>query len=328
MNPLPATTPVLIVGGGPAGLTLSLLLAGHGIASVLVDKRTSPSTLPRARGVHARAMEIARSCGVEDALRAVGLPITPGVRWHSVLSALPARSERISAAVDDDVSPCEGLAVAQDVFEEQLRAHAAGRPGAIVRQGMALTGLQAHPDLVVATLLDADGGREETFAGRPQARPSRSMRQIDMGYRYVSGAIVNDDPTGPDPDAPGSDYTPRASPGCRAPHLWLDAGRRRSTLDLFGHDFVLLSDTGAGWADAARMVGADPATPLRFHRIEAPGWAELYGVRAGSAVLVRPDGHVAWRRSRCFADAPGEAAVALKAAMRTALCAEPAPSTV
>src|SRR5664280_2956758 len=103
MDALP-TTPVLIVGGGPAGLTLSLLLSRHGVPSLLMDKRTRPSTLPRARGVHSRAMEIARSCGVEDALRAVELPITPGVRWHSVLSAPPVRSERISAAVDDDVS--------------------------------------------------------------------------------------------------------------------------------------------------------------------------------------------------------------------------------
>jgi putative polyketide hydroxylase len=522
MDALP-TTPVLIVGGGPAGLTLSLLLSRHGVPSLLVDKRTRPSTLPRARGVHSRAMEIARSCGVEDALRAVELPITPGVRWHSVLSAPPVRSERISAAVDDDVSPCEGLAVAQDVFEEQLRAHAAVRPATTVRQGMELTGLEVHPDRVVATLLESDGGREqrvearyliaadgvrsgvrsrlgipmdgepdlgtrtwiafradlspyvgrnphglyvltgsssvllwthpderwvlsgpvdpadpdgahaadkvraaigasrlavevlghrvwtaaaqtarrlrsgpvflvgdaahrvppagatgvstamhdahnlawkltaalsgragdalletyeaerlpvarrtvaearaswETLAGRPPAQPQRSMRQIDMGYRYVSAAIVNDDPTGPDPDAPGSDYTPTARSGCRAPHLWLDTARRGSTLDLFGPDFVLLSDTGAGWADAARKVSADPATPLRFHRVEAPGWAERYGVQAGGAVLVRPDGHVAWRRPHPYADPSGAEAAALKTATRSALCAEPAPSTV
>ena len=56
------------------------------------------------------------------------------------------------------------------------------------------------------------------------------MRQIDMGYRYVSAAIVNDDPTAPDPDVPGSDYTPNARPGCRAPHLWLDGrGCRRES---------------------------------------------------------------------------------------------------
>ena len=90
---LPTMTPVLIVGGGPAGLTLLLLLSRHGVASLWVDKRTRPSTLPRARGIHAWAMEIECSCGVEDALRAVALPITPGVRWGSVLSAPPARRE-------------------------------------------------------------------------------------------------------------------------------------------------------------------------------------------------------------------------------------------
>jgi 2-polyprenyl-6-methoxyphenol hydroxylase-like FAD-dependent oxidoreductase len=73
-----AEIPVLIVGGGPAGLTASLLLSRHGVESLLVDKRATGSPLPRARGVHARAMEILRVCGVEPDLRAVELPITPG----------------------------------------------------------------------------------------------------------------------------------------------------------------------------------------------------------------------------------------------------------
>jgi 2-polyprenyl-6-methoxyphenol hydroxylase-like FAD-dependent oxidoreductase len=67
-------TPVLIVGGGPAGLTASLLLSRHGVDSLLIDKRLGASPLPRARGVHSRAMEILRVCGVEPDLRAVELP--------------------------------------------------------------------------------------------------------------------------------------------------------------------------------------------------------------------------------------------------------------
>ena len=62
-------TPVLIVGVGPAGLTASLLLSRHGVASLLIDKRSAASPLPRARGVHSRAMEILRVCGVEPDLR-------------------------------------------------------------------------------------------------------------------------------------------------------------------------------------------------------------------------------------------------------------------
>ena len=62
--------PVLIVGGGPAGLTASLLLSRLGVPSLLVERRRAPSPLPRARGVHARAVEVLRSCGANmDDLR-------------------------------------------------------------------------------------------------------------------------------------------------------------------------------------------------------------------------------------------------------------------
>ncbi|MFZ0161930.1 MAG: FAD-dependent monooxygenase, partial [Kineosporiaceae bacterium] len=190
MTALPTTTPVLIVGGGPAGLTLSLLLSRHGVASMLVDKRTRPSRLPRARGVHARAMEIARSCGVEVALRAVGLPITPGAQWHPVLSAPPTRSEQISAAVDDEISPCEGLALAQDVFEEQLRTHATARPAATVQQGIELTTLQIRPAGAVATLVEGGDGREHGV----EARYVVAADGVHSGIRGMLGIQMDGEP--------------------------------------------------------------------------------------------------------------------------------------
>src|ERR1035438_7952374 len=52
-----AEVPVLIVGGGPAGLTASLLLSRHGVESLLVDRRATGSPLPRARGGPARGVE-------------------------------------------------------------------------------------------------------------------------------------------------------------------------------------------------------------------------------------------------------------------------------
>jgi 2-polyprenyl-6-methoxyphenol hydroxylase-like FAD-dependent oxidoreductase len=78
--------PVFIVGGGPAGLTASLLLSRQGHRVALVDKRSTDSPLPRARGFHARAMEILRVTGVEPGMRAVELPITPGVQWRDALT--------------------------------------------------------------------------------------------------------------------------------------------------------------------------------------------------------------------------------------------------
>ena len=85
-----------------------------------------------------------------------------------------------------------------------------------------------------------------------------------------------------DPREPGE---PSGRPGTRAPHVALDGG---STLDLFGRGFVVLSPSDV-WCRAAE------AASLAAHRIEAPAFAEAYGTGTEGAVLVRPDGFIAWR---------------------------------
>jgi hypothetical protein len=86
-------------------------------------------------------------------------------------------------------------------------------------------------------------------------------------------------------------FTPSARPGARAPQAWLEDGS--SILDLFGSGFTLLRlgdappDTN-GLHDAAAKAGV----PLAVASIADPALAVLYGA---ALVLVRPDGHVAWR---------------------------------
>src|SRR3954452_7746853 len=75
-------------------------------------------------------------------------------------------------------------------------------------------------------------------------------------------------------------------PGTRAPHVWLEDGR--STLDLFGSQFVVLRPAGAGVDD-----WAPPGATA--HVVDAGPFAGAYGLSAGGAALVRPDGVVAWR---------------------------------
>ena len=65
--------PVLIVGGGPVGLSASMLLSQHGVRSLLVERHPGTALHPKARGVNARTMEIFRQCGVESGVRAAGL---------------------------------------------------------------------------------------------------------------------------------------------------------------------------------------------------------------------------------------------------------------
>jgi 2-polyprenyl-6-methoxyphenol hydroxylase-like FAD-dependent oxidoreductase len=72
-------------------------------------------------------------------------------------------------------------------------------------------------------------------------------------------------------------------PGTRAPHVALAGGG--STLDLLGSGFVVLRAAGDDWAPPGATA----------HVIDAPGFAEAYGLTGGGAALVRPDGVVAWR---------------------------------
>lgn len=60
---------VLIVGAGPAGATAALLLAEHGIDSLVVERRVTPSTHPAAHVLSTRTLEIFRELGLEHDVR-------------------------------------------------------------------------------------------------------------------------------------------------------------------------------------------------------------------------------------------------------------------
>ena len=116
---------------------------------------------------------------------------------------------------------------------------------------------------------------------------------IHLGYRYEASPICWPDGTAAPPDEAGT-YEQTARPGHRAPHAWLADGR--STLDLFGRGFTLLG-FGATGAEAAPLLEAAHArgVPIEFVPLDEPKVATLYG---RAFVLVRPDGHVAWRDDR------------------------------
>jgi hypothetical protein len=111
---------------------------------------------------------------------------------------------------------------------------------------------------------------------------------VHLGYIYHPSPIVVPDGT-PKPADDTVGYVPTAFPGARAPHHWLASGR--STLDLFGDGFVLLAFADVPTAPLERAAAAT-RVPLTVHRLTSADAAALYGRHL---VLVRPDGHVAWR---------------------------------
>jgi putative polyketide hydroxylase len=63
---------VLVVGGGIVGLAASMVLAQQGLRVWMVERHASTSSHPKLRGVSARTMELYRSAGIEEAVRAAG----------------------------------------------------------------------------------------------------------------------------------------------------------------------------------------------------------------------------------------------------------------
>ncbi|ANZ20222.1 Putative polyketide hydroxylase [Streptomyces noursei ATCC 11455] len=144
----------------------------------------------------------------------------------------------------------------------------------------------------------------------------RGVLTVALGYCYPSGAVI-----GADPELPVVPEQLRLTgePGTRAPHLWLHGdGARRSTLDLYERSFVLLTGTEDGkiWRAAAEAAAAHWSACLDHYRIgtdadadlvpeEGVDWAEVHGTAPEGAVLVRPDGFVAWRADGRVADPEG-----------------------
>ncbi|HEY1891171.1 MAG TPA: FAD-dependent monooxygenase [Steroidobacteraceae bacterium] len=141
--------------------------------------------------------------------------------------------------------------------------------------------------------------------------PVPDYMSVAFGYRYRSAAILAE---APDDGAPAeSPSAPSGRPGTRAPHVVFEhRGTRLSSLDLIGRDFVLLCGPGAsGWARAGMAIGWSSSAPLTVYRVGADlidvakHWPARFGVSDSGAVLLRPDGFIAWR-SPGAANSPSE----------------------
>jgi putative polyketide hydroxylase len=126
---------------------------------------------------------------------------------------------------------------------------------------------------------------------------------LDLGFIYHSNAVQseNNQVISVLPDK----YVPTTLPGSRAPYVNLiKNGKKISTLDLFEKDFVLLiGSEGEPWENAANELAEKLPFPLIGYRVASDGdlidpdntWHAIYHITTTGAVLVRPDGHVAWR---------------------------------
>ncbi len=145
---------------------------------------------------------------------------------------------------------------------------------------------------------------------------------LDLGYSYEAGAVLPDGTERVRLADEVTGYRPGTRPGARFPHFWLDDACKRSSHALLaGELFTLIAaERGDLWLEAgARLAGT---LPLARARLEgSPDRRELLKrlseIEATGALLVRPDGQVAWRQKKLRAEE--DAAGILAAAFATLL---------
>jgi hypothetical protein len=125
-----------------------------------------------------------------------------------------------------------------------------------------------------------------------------------FGATYASTAVVPDGSAPPSVDDPVTQYVPSATPGRRAPHVWLKrSGKQISTIDLIDGRFVLLAGPqGQAWVKAVNSLGSPSRPELVAHIIGGSdiadpdgAWLRDYELDPDGAVLIRPDSYVCWR---------------------------------
>jgi 2-polyprenyl-6-methoxyphenol hydroxylase-like FAD-dependent oxidoreductase len=160
--------------------------------------------------------------------------------------------------------------------------------------------------LAVPPLLDADSEEGRALRAKAHAAILRTRAKefqndspgVELGYSYDDSPICGGDGT-PAPEFDQGLYMPTTRPGARAPHVALGGGR--STLDLFGRGFVLLL-FAVNKAEAVPLAAAAERVRVPLETIELQE-ADARRLYERAFVLVRPDGHVAWRGDTMPSDA-------------------------
>jgi len=161
--------PVLIAGGGLVGLSTAMFLAQHGIRSLAIERLKQGSHLPRAAHFHMRTLELFRSAGIEDEVRAQSnvefepegsIVLMDSLAGKVLVQFIP----ELNAGVDR-FSPCKRLFITQPGLEPILRRRAQAI-GAAVMSGWEAVGFTQDADGVSTTINNVDTGEKQTVRSK------------------------------------------------------------------------------------------------------------------------------------------------------------------
>jgi putative polyketide hydroxylase len=248
--------PVLVVGAGPAGLAAAIELARHGLRCLLIERRTTLSSHPRATVLSLRSMELVRAWGLEAGVRARSADVDSRMLESETLADAAAGTALQvgypSAEQSRMVSPTTPTCVAQDDLEPLLLAHLRAAPQARVELGTELTGIFLGPDGARADLRDVRTAARRTVHARyvVAADGARSAVRRALGIPLI----------GPDNLMEG--YTTLF----RAP-LWEVVGEQRHLIYSVTHAAAPGVFVPAGASDRWLYGGPDGADEHRTTRL-------------------------------------------------------------
>ncbi|KAB7766496.1 FAD-dependent monooxygenase [Xanthomonas maliensis] len=202
-------TDVIIVGGGPIGLTTACALAHHGVDFRVFEQCRQPKPHSRANNLWARPQELLASIGVRDAIAAKAYQIT---QVNTLLNGRPVDPIAI-ADVPSPYGPV--LYSGQDVIETTLTEHLASKGHALER-GRKMVGVEQDAHGVTVTLATVASDDEDAVQGAIER----------LRCRYLIGA---DGSAGTVRKQLGLDFTPEKLPNCMNRQVDAKLSWRRST---------------------------------------------------------------------------------------------------
>jgi 2-polyprenyl-6-methoxyphenol hydroxylase-like FAD-dependent oxidoreductase len=208
---------VVIVGAGPGGLAAAVTLGEHGVRTLLIERRTSPSTLPRANTASTGTMELLRRWGLERGARERSLDVE--FRAWAAADLTTTEGEAIDVGFPTReqaplISPTAPAAIGQDELEPLLEGRARSLASVHIARGVELLGLQS-----------AAGGHTLAVRGPDE-------RDLRVEARYVIGADGMHSTVRRElgiPTTGASDLGRRLAIHFRAP-LWGVLGNRRHVI--------------------------------------------------------------------------------------------------
>ena len=181
---------------------MSILLSRQGIRNLVVEKRDSVGTLPRARGLTMRTVEILSQFGLGEEIDAISLPplwtrnfVYTETLGGEVIGVMPTVMVPGAYAA---FTPCDYRVAAQDRIDPMLYQHAIGYDEAEIRFNTELLKYHETSDAIVATLTNADGGTSRIRASVRASNvlpepvgPTSRMFDLSISTSLASGSCIS-----------------------------------------------------------------------------------------------------------------------------------------